>query len=89
MNSKNISLKCLNGGSFPTHPKKGIKAHKQSKAKNNTIVQKSLKFVVGRGGGGTHCCFAQPTTAKPLGFFLGQKRELSLPDDGAGSSSFL
>ena len=53
-------------------------------------MEKSLKFVVGRGGvGGTHYCFAQPTTAKPLGFFLGQKRVFSLPDDGAGSSSFL
>ena len=74
---------------FPQPPKKRNQGPQTIQSKNNTIVQKSLKFVVGRGGGGTHCCFAQPTTAKPLGFFLGQKRELSLPDDGAGSSSFL
>lgn len=73
MNSKNVNLKCLNGGSSPTHPKKVIKAHKQSKAKT-TQSWKSLKFVVGGGVGATRCCFAQPTTAKPLGFFLGKKK---------------
>ena len=52
-------------------------------------MEKSLKSVVGGRGGATHCCFAQPTTAKLQGFFLGQKRVLRLPDDGAGSSSFL
>ena len=75
---------------FPHPPQKSNQSPQTIQSKNNTIVEKSLKFVVGRGGvGGTHCCFAQPTTAKPLGFFLGQKRVFSLPDDGAGSSSFL
>ena len=76
---------------FAHPPKKSNQSPQTIQSKNNTIVEKSLKFVVGGGGGGaTHCRFAQPTTAKPLGFFLGnKKRVLSLPDDGAGSSSFL
>jgi len=36
-------------------------------------VEKSLKFVVGGGVDASHSCFAQPTTAKPLGFFLGKE----------------
>ena len=73
----------------PHPPKKRNQSQQTIQSKNNTIVQKSLKFVGGGGAGGTHCSFAQPTTAKPLGFFFGKKRVLSLPDDGAGSSSFL
>lgn len=57
-----------------THPpKKGNQSPQTIQSKNNTIVEKSLKFVVGVGVGATHCCFAQPTTAKPLGFFLRKK----------------
>lgn len=65
-----------------------MKAHKQYKAKTKQKWKKSLKIVVGCVFGATQCCFAQSTTAKPLGFFLGKKKVLSLPDDGAGSSSF-
>ena len=74
---------------FPHPPKKSNQSPQTIQSKNNTIVEKSLKFVVGGGVGATRYCFAKPTTAKPLGFFLGQKRVPSLPDDGAGSSSFL
>ena len=74
---------------FPHPPQKSNQSPQTIQSKNNTIVEKSLKFVVVGGGGATHCCFAQPTTAKLQGFFLGQKRVLRLPDDGAGSSSFL
>ena len=74
---------------FPHQPKKRNQSPQTIQSKNNTIVEKSLKFVVVGDVGATHCCFAQPTTAKPPGFFLGQKRVFSLPDDGAGSSSFL
>ena len=62
---------------FPNPPKKSNQSPQTIQSKNNTTVEKSLKFVVGGGVGAIHCCFAQPTTAKPLGFFLGKKRCLA------------
>ena len=54
-----------------THPpKKSNQSPQTIQSKNNTFVEKSLKSVVVVGGGAaTHCCFAQPTTAKLHGFF--------------------
>lgn len=58
-------------------PKKSNQSPQTIQNKNNIIVEKSLKFVVVGGVGATHCCFAQPTTAKLLGFFLGKKKCLA------------